>query len=310
MNKCVGCGDYTLRDGLCERCFRIKNYNDYKSINIKEEKVSGIFDSIKSNDIVVLVVDLLNIPSDFDVIRNRIKNDIILVLNKFDLMPTDNEERFIAYFDKYNLNIVKSFCISCKKNYNIDNLYEYLCNFSNKKIYFIGYTNSGKSSLINKLLYNYSNQRTEITTSPIANTTLDSIEIKMNDMTFIDTPGVINKNNSILDNDILRKIAKCNKIKPITYQVIGKQYILIENICQIEVIDNDITIYIPNNIGVKRFYKEKEVITDELKSLDYDINKKSDIVIFGIGFVKINRKGFINIKLKKDINCFIRDNLI
>ena len=79
MNKrCVGCGFMLqtkdmdkegyirseLRDKseLCERCFRIQNYNEYKVVDRTNKDFSKIFKKIdKSKDLVLLVVDLLNI---------------------------------------------------------------------------------------------------------------------------------------------------------------------------------------------------------------------------------------------------------
>ena len=119
MNKFIGCGNYTEKEDLCERCFRIKNYNDYKKVSIESNKINSILKEITSNDTVVLVVDLLNIPNNFEIIKKYISNDIILVLNKYDLMPNNNEERYRTYFKKYSLNVIETFCISCKKNYNI-----------------------------------------------------------------------------------------------------------------------------------------------------------------------------------------------
>ena len=309
MNKCLGCGCETKRDSLCDRCFRIKNYNDYQKIDIDENKINDILSNIKKEDTVVLIVDLLNIPSNFDIINRSIKNDIILVLNKYDLMPTNNETKYQDYFNKYNLNIIKTFCISCKKNYNVDEFYNFICSNCSNKIYFIGYTNSGKSSLINKLIYNYSSFDTLITTSPLFNTTLDAIEIKINDITLIDTPGLINNQVNNLDSSILKKIAKSSKIKPITYQIKGKQYINIEDIIEIEVINNDITLYFPNSFDIERIYRENKMF-GELKIVNYNIVSKSDIVLSGLGFLKVNKPGEIKLKIKEDIYCFVRDNLI
>ena len=77
MNKCIGCGatlqdKYTEQVGytksldikLCERCFRINNYNDYKLINKDSSSFIDILKNInKTNDLVILVIDLFNIKS-------------------------------------------------------------------------------------------------------------------------------------------------------------------------------------------------------------------------------------------------------
>ena len=69
MNKCLGCGCETKRDTLCDRCFRIKNYNNYQKIDIDENKINDILSNIKKEDTVVLIVDLFNIPNNFDIIK-------------------------------------------------------------------------------------------------------------------------------------------------------------------------------------------------------------------------------------------------
>lgn len=306
MNKCVGCGVLTSNN-LCERCFRIRNYNEYKKVDVNNNFLNNL-DKISSDDLVVLVVDLLNIPKNFETIKNRIKNKVILALNKFDLMPTNNIDRYKSYFDKYNLNIIDTMCVSSKNNYNIDELYECIRNNVTNKVYFIGYTNSGKSSLINKLIYNYSSIDTSITTSYLANTTLDLIEIKLDTFTLVDTPGIVTDNNlNNLSDNILKKLSKSKIIKPISYQVKGMQYIFIEDIIKISVSDNDIIIYVPSNICVDRYYKDK--CFTSIKSISFNINKTSDIVIPNIGFIKV-KSSKINIELNSDIDIYVREPLI
>lgn len=307
LSKCVGCG-VTTTNKLCERCFRIRNYNEYKKVNINYEEFFNNLDKIKKDDLVVLVVDLLNIPINFDNIKDKISNKVILALNKFDLMPTNNEDRYKTYFDKYKLNIIDIFCISTKNNHNIDELYECIKNNIINNVYFIGYTNSGKSSLINKLIYNYSDNDTVITTSYLANTTLDLIKIKLDSLTLIDTPGIIN-NNSIndLNNSTLKKLSKSKRIKPISYQIKDTQYIFIEDIIKITVSNNDIIIYTPSNIEVNRYYKDSTF--KYVKEISYNIDKTSDIVIPNIGFVKV-KSGKVKIELSINLDLYLREPLI
>ena len=307
MNKCIGCGVST-ENNLCERCFRIRNYNEYKKIDVDGKVFLDNLNKINKDDLVVLVIDLLNIPENLDIIKNKINNKTILVINKFDLSPTDNVERYKKYFDKYKINVIDTICISTKNNYNLDYLYELIKKNVNDKVYFIGYTNSGKSSLINKLIYNYSNDNTVITTSYLANTTLDIIEIKLDDFILVDTPGIIIDNNiNNLDDSILKKLSKGKRIKPISYQVKGKQYIYIEDLVKISLENNDIIIYVPSNIEVERYYKEKEF--NKCKSIDYNIVDTIDIVIPNIGFIKV-KSGLVNIAISKDIEIYTRKPLI
>ena len=307
MNRCSGCGVKTTNN-LCERCFRIRNYNEYKKVDINYKEFLDNLDRINKDDLVVLVVDLMNIPINFNDIKNKLDNKVILALNKFDLMPTNNIDRYKSYFDKYNLNTIDTFCISTKNNYNIDSLYECIKNNVINNVYFIGYTNSGKSSLINKLIYNYSNSDTVITTSYLANTTLDLIKIKLDNFTLIDTPGIINDNSiNNLSDSILKKLSKSKRIKPISYQIKGTQYIIIENIIKLTVTNNDIVIYTPSNIEVNRYYKDNNF--NSIKDIAYDINNTCDIVIPNIGFIKV-KSGKIKIELSTDIDSYLREPLI
>ena len=107
MNKCKGCGLLIENDDLCERCFRIKHYNEYKVVSKNNNEFIPILENInKTNDLVLLVVDLFNI-GDLSLIRKHLKNDILLVLTKRDLLPKSvsfdklyNYDYKVDYIDK------------------------------------------------------------------------------------------------------------------------------------------------------------------------------------------------------------------
>jgi small GTP-binding protein len=89
---------------------------------------------------------------------------------------------------------------------------------TDNNVYVVGYTNAGKSTLINKLLYNYSDTLPTITTSLLPSTTLNSIEIKLDDkLTLIDTPGLLEENtiDNFIDVSMLKKVTPKKAIKPI-----------------------------------------------------------------------------------------------
>ena len=101
MNKCIGCGSilqnsdvngigYTkdINNKLCERCFRIKNYSEYKLVSKDNQDYIDILTNIdKTDSLVVLVVDLFNIPKDLTGLSQLIHNNILLVLTKRDVLP-------------------------------------------------------------------------------------------------------------------------------------------------------------------------------------------------------------------------------
>ena len=240
MSKCIGCGvelsstkdsiGYTtnLENKLCERCFRIRNYNEYKTVSKDNKEYYEIIDSI-ADSLTLLIVDLFDIPGNINSLIKHLNNNVILVLTKYDLIPSNYEEKFINYFKhNYNLKILDAIVVSAKKNYHIDELYDMINKYNALgSVYLVGPTNAGKSSIINKLIYNYSSDKTTITTSNLPSTTLNTIEIKLNDITFIDTPGIVSDESIInhIDNKLLKKVIPSIKIKPITNQIKTKQYI-------------------------------------------------------------------------------------
>ena len=322
MSKCIGCGavlntnkdtigySSNINGNLCERCFRIRNYNEYKVVIKDNSEYIDILKSINGDDLVILVVDLLNINNKLDEIGKYLNNNILLVLTKYDLMPSNNEDKFKSFFSKFNLNIIDTIIISSNNNYNFDLLLDSINKYkTSKKIYVVGYTNAGKSSMINKLLYNYSNSVEYITTSNLPSTTLNTIEIKLNDLILIDTPGLLD--NSIigyLDNDLIKKIIPKKKIKPITYQIKDYQVIDIENILKIECSNTNLTFYMSNNLNINRYYKKVDF--PNLKKYSLNVKKSEDIVILGLGFIHVSNDSNITIYVVGDTSVFVRDALI
>lgn len=327
MSKCQGCGinlqnenpnelGYTsnLDNIICERCFRIKNYNEYKKVSKESIDFIKLLNEINnSNDLVILVVDLFNIKK-FDIIKKYINNNIILVLTKNDILPNVYEERIKKYFNTLDLNIVDVEIISSKKNYNFDNLYNKIIKHKlSNNVYVIGYTNAGKSTMINKLLYNYSNNKLEITTSPMPNTTIDKINIILDDnLTLIDTPGLLSNGDIInfIDYNLLKKVIPSKKLKPLSYNIKTYQTFFIDNIVRLEIeSNNSIVFYISNLLKVDRVYKENNKLKN-LKKHEINVDNNNDVVIEGLGFIKIVKKCRIVLYTIDGVNVFTRRSLI
>ena len=117
----------------------------------------------------------------------------------------------------------KVIVISVEKNQNIDYLLKQIKLYqTSKDVYVVGHTNAGKSTLINKLISNYSNNSEELTISPLPATTLSTVKIELNDyLNLIDTPGLIDNGSivNVVDKTILKKISPRKEIKPKTYQI-------------------------------------------------------------------------------------------
>jgi len=329
MNKCIGCGSilqdidelgegYTrnINNELCERCFRIKNYSDYKLISKDNNDFIDILSNIgKKDDLVVLVVDIFNIPKNLDYISKYINNNILLVLTKRDILPLSvYDVNLINYFNRYKLNIVDTVIISSMKNYNFDLLLDKINQYKNSSnVYVVGFTNAGKSTMINKILYNYTDKRPVITTSMLPSTTIDSIEIEISDdLILIDTPGLLDEKNIIdcIDIKTMKKMVPTKEIKPKTYQIKAKQSLFIDDLVRVDLEEfNSLTFYISNLFEIERVFKD----TDKLKNLvkhELDVLDNSDIVINGLGFIKVVHASKIIVYTLSNVDVYVREALI
>ena len=331
--RCEGCGvllqdenvlqeGYTtnLENDICQRCFRMKNYGEYQVVvKSNDEYVDILKDVAQTKDLVLYITDLLNLEKNIEQIRTIIPNKMILVLNKIDVLPKSvKEEKLKTYLEGMNIHFEEIIVISTAKNYNIDYLLKRIKYFqTSKNVYVVGHTNAGKSSLINKLIKNYSDNTQELTMSPLPSTTLSTIHIDINDhLTLIDTPGLVDTGSILnhVDPKMVKKISAKTEIKPRTYQLKKNQSIVIEDLIRIDYVEgekNSFTLFISNDLKVKRLLnvfhntslKDKNKITYNLK---YD----EDLVISGMGFVKIVDKGVIDIYIDKDVDTFTRRSLI
>ena len=270
----------SLENDMCMRCFRLKNYGEYESISSSLVDYEGIIEGInQTNDLVLYVVDILNLPSDLKEVREMIKNDCLLVLNKRDLLPLSvKDEKLIEYLNGLNLGYDDIIIVSSEKNTNMDLLLKKIEKFKKSKdVYVIGYTNAGKSSLINKFIKNYGDGDTKLTIAPLPSTTLDRIIIPINeDITLIDTPGIIDKDNIInfVDSKMFKKLNSKKEIRPKTYQLGKNESLLIGDMMRIDYIEGDrnsLTFYIPNEIKIRRCRFKSDNLKD-LSVRNIDVN--------------------------------------
>lgn len=307
-----------LENDMCMRCFRLKNYGEYESVSSSLVNYENIIEGInKTNDLVLYVVDILNLPSNLQDVREMINNDCILVLNKRDLLPLSvKEEKILEYMNNLNLGYDDIVIVSSEKNTNMDLLLKKIERFKKSKdVYVIGYTNAGKSSLINKFIKNYGDGDTKLTIAPLPSTTLDKIIIPINDeLTLIDTPGIIDKDNIInfVDKKMFKKLNSKKEIRPKTYQLSKNESLLIGDMMRIDYIEGDrnsLTFYIPNEIKIRRCrFKSNNLKDIAIRSIDVDYYH--DVVIRGLGFIKIVASCKLNIYINKDVEIFTRDSMI
>ena len=114
--------------------------------------------------------------------------------------------------------------------------------------------------------------------------------------------------------EMVKKISPKKEIKPRTYQLRKNQSIIIEDLIRIDYVEgekNSFTCFISNDLMVKRLLNlfNNEDLKDKNKTT-YQMKYDEDLVINGLGFIKIVNKGVIDIYMDKEIDSFTRKSLI
>ncbi len=298
--KCIGCGillqdtnpeelGYTpkLDNDYCMRCFKLKNYGQ-EILPKQDISNSDIIEKInKEKGLVLFLVDFLQIS---DLVLNEyrlLKGNKHLVITKKDLFPKNIEEKkFIKRIqDIYNIK-EKIYFISVQ-----DKLTSFIEDISKyKTIVVAGYTSSGKSSLINKIMGSH------IVESKNESTTLDFIKVGNKDLMMIDSPGFI-FNSTVPMLDIKKRINPNVKKVKSTEEISIKDIVINSNV------DNNMIFYIDNNISIIKRNKK------ETHSKRINIPKNSDLVILGLGFINIKNACILETNLDESL-YEVRDSLV
>ncbi|MFV0275058.1 MAG: GTPase [Bacilli bacterium] len=333
--KCKGCG-YILQNKeesklgflplkifddnmYCKRCFKLKHYGVMEKNNFTYGDFFKTLKNIDSeNSLILIVVDIINIPFELNkLIELYKKENILFVITKRDLLPvTIKEEKILNYFNKFS---IPSIIISSKNNYNMDVLINKInSKKNNNKVYVTGYANAGKSTLINKIIKNYSEKTPSILTSNLPNTTINILEIEINEnLILVDTPGIIIKNN-IFNNLSVKEINKVtidSMIKPKIYSTLSKKSLILEKFCRINYLDdndnNSLILYVSNNINIMKInHQTRKEEYKDYDTYDFYIEKDTDVVINGLGFIKIKKECNINIQIIKDVLVYTRKTIL
>lgn len=331
IKECLGCGSVLQttapkdegfvkssvlsKADYCERCFKIKHYGEYSVLD-KKIDTDGIIRNINSDNLasVAILIDALNINDNIKKYIKRFKNKKYILITKKDILPKSLKEKKLIEYIKNNVCDTENImCISSVKNYNIDNFLNKIKEDNVKRLYIVGFTNSGKSTFINHLLTSQMKNPT-ITTSAIPNTTASYITIKLdNKITIVDTPGFIDSNAvyNFIDYNKTIKLYPKKEIRVKTFQIRNGYSIVINDILRIDNLGkgNSFSFYMSDKLRYEKVKLKNEKLKI-LPSISIETNECTDVLVNGLGFIRITKPGEFKIYALDEKMISIRKSMI
>ena len=290
MKQCKGCGailqstdkdfaGYTPKAeaDYCQRCYRLKHYDDVTVSYRKEINPTEILQQVSKIDaLIVWVVDVFDFESNIieGINRHFFGKEVLLVLTKCDLLPAtfsrDKLLRFVySRLNEIGIQVIDTVVTGQYGKNGVDSLALALDKYSGEKdIVVVGVANAGKSTIINALI----NSEDTLTISRYPGTTLGFTKLQWNEHTIYDTPGLHRDDSLIflLTDSELKTLIPRFKIKPRVFQLTSATSFAIGGLVRIDLVnpktDGTAVIYTSDSINVHR---GKVVNADELWKKHY-----------------------------------------
>lgn len=252
---------------VCQRCFRMKHYNEASSIAPDQGEFLKLLGGIADTDsLVVHIVDLFDFEGSMIAGLQRFvgNNPILLAANKLDLLPLAvNPNRIRNWVQKRakeeGLRTADVVLVSAKRGTGVDRLAEAIeAHRRGRDVYIVGATNVGKSSLVNRLIADYSDLDAEVTVSAYPGTTLDLIRIPLDDAaSVIDTPGIVYEHRLTerVPKSYLDSIVPNRPVKPATYQLDAEQTLFFGALARFDFVEGahqSFTCYVSPGLNIHR----------------------------------------------------------
>ncbi|MCM3324598.1 ribosome biogenesis GTPase YqeH [Cytobacillus kochii] len=332
---------------ICQRCFRLKHYNEVQDVSLTDDDFLKILNGLGNKDaLIVKIVDIFDFNGSWLPGLHRFvgNNKVLLVGNKVDLLPKSvNHNKLIHWMKQQakelGLKPEDVFLVSAAKGQQMKEIAAEIDRYrKGKDVYIVGCTNVGKSTFVNRIIKEVTGEGDIITTSHFPGTTLDMIEIPLEDgKALIDTPGIINHHQMAhyIDKRDLKIITPKKEIKPKVYQLNDGQTLYFGGLSRFDFIHGDRTSFIchfSNEIQIHRTKLEKadelyekhagEMLTpprkdelDEFPELirhEFIIKEdKTDVVYSGLGWITVPTAGCkIAAYVPKGVNVSLRKSLI
>ncbi len=363
---CIGCGakiqtdkpkelGYTpqsaLEKGLengevyCQRCFRLRHYNEIQDVALTDDDFLRLLNELgKTDALIVNVVDIFDFNGSIIPGLHRFigDNPVLMVGNKVDILPKSLKKGRLTQWmreraHEEGLRPVDVLLTSARKPNEMQELLAKIEEYRDgRDVYVVGVTNVGKSTLINQIIKQTVGVQDLITTSQFPGTTLDKIEIPLDDGHYlIDTPGIIHRHQMAhyLGAKDLKIIAPHKEIKPKVYQLNADQTLFLGGLARFDFIQGDrssFVAYVSNDLSIHRTKLEKadefyqkhvggllqpprpDEVDEfpELVRFEFSIKEKTDIVFAGLGWVTVSKPAVIAGWAPKGVDVLTRKSLI
>lgn len=334
---------------ICRRCFRIRHYNDFSAVEVDDGAFLQMLGRIAGTDsLVVHIVDIFDFEGSIIGGLKRFigGNPVLMVVNKMDLLPKSvNPNRIVNWVRKqakeHGLKVVDAVLCSAKKNIGFDRVLEAIARTrGNRDVYVVGATNTGKSTLINRLIRDFSDLDEELTTSRYPGTTLDLVKIPLDDGRYIiDTPGVVYpyRYTELVSKRNVQALLPEKPIHPVVYQLKPEQTLFFAGFARFDFAAGEaqsFTCYVSNAIRIHRtklanadaLYaaqagnllsppsrEEAEALPEwTVHRFTVRPGERKDIAISGLGWIKVNglTGAQLAVHLPRGVRVVMRDALI
>lgn len=312
---------------ICQRCFRLKNYNEIQDVPLTDDDFLKILHGVgQSDSLIVKIVDIFDFNGSWisGIQRFVGNNPVLLVGNKADILPKSVKHQKVIQWMKREakengLKPLDVFLASSSRGQGIKELTEAIEQYrEGRDVYVVGCTNVGKSTFINRIIKEVSGENDVITTSHYPGTTLDLIEIPLDDgAALYDTPGIINHHQMAhyVEKQDLKLLSPRKEIKPVVFQLNENQTLFFGGLARFDYISggrSSVVCYIPSELYIHRtkrenadeFYEkhkgellqpphlENAEDFPELVPFTFTTGEeKMDIVFSGMGWVTVNEPG-------------------